>query len=884
MTLSYPEQKLDLEGPGYRYDPKTGTGLPGFKGRHILYFDKCTGCQLCAIACDGVAVAIEMQPLPKGKPQNKKEIWPAVDYGRCVPTWTPVITTKGIVPIEDVLTGDKVLTHAGRFRTVTQVFRRKYSGQVYTFTTLGNVEPLTVTEEHPILVQGPQGLNWTFPGKIGYRAYLTRPIIKETQLLPKIEYTHSLYHPAGRGGYFTLSLNELQFTPELARLIGYYLAEGSSDRYRVSFDIHKKEEHIARDIVAGAERIFEEQVSFKPDNRSQGLKLVIDSVRVATFFNQFGTMCDKKLLPSWALQIPQSLQGEVIKAAYLGDGHYSNKYYPYIHSNYFVIRSTSRILANQYTYILNRLGIVASVCKNIQKDRKDCYSVTVHTPYIEKMSKLTGVEAKNNPGYSHSYVRMTEDMIMSPVVDISVENVRDLNVMNLEVEEDNSFVASNQVVHNCVFCGLCIDPDTPVMTNPGLKTISEISIGEKVLTHSGTYKPVTKIWDMLYDGPLYRIYVYGKPEPLVCTADHPILAVSRPFSKKKDRRLLRVTEPLEFLKPGELKRGDYLVMPIVRKVVATEVYEKEVSMYRGGSVKKRLALRATPELFRLIGYYLAEGSSYGGRVVNFDFNERELETFAKDCAYLLKKFFGKECARRKNGKHGVRLVLYSAVAEDFFSQFGRGAPNKCLPDWVFFAEREKQLELLKGEWQGDGCSVNQARQKYLNITTTSKVLAFQLQSLYARLGIVATIDSEQLRNRHRSYHVNVFGRWAIRLARLWEVRFGYNPSKSSDKFQISDRYVFMPIRRIEVEEVKQHRVMDVTVEGDHTFAPLGLATKNCVDACPFDALFMTNDYELSSYDKPSLKYSPDQLAIPPKTEGYTFRVKIDPEKGTATHG
>ncbi len=47
---------------------------------------------------------------------------------------------------------------------------------------------------------------------------------------------------------------------------------------------------------------------------------------------------------------------------------------------------------------------------------------------------------------------------------------------------------------------------------------------------------------------------------------------------------------------------------------------------------------------------------------------------------------------------------------------------------------------------------------------------------------------------------------------------------------------------------------------------------------------MTNDYELSSYDKPSLKYSPEQLAIPPKTVGYTFRVKIDPEKGTATHG
>ncbi len=84
MTLRYPEQKLDLEGPGYRYDPRQAVGLPGFKGRHILHMDKCTGCQLCAIACDGVAVAIEMQQVKKGKPQNKKDIWPAVDYGRCV--------------------------------------------------------------------------------------------------------------------------------------------------------------------------------------------------------------------------------------------------------------------------------------------------------------------------------------------------------------------------------------------------------------------------------------------------------------------------------------------------------------------------------------------------------------------------------------------------------------------------------------------------------------------------------------------------------------------------------------------------------------------------------------------------------------------------------
>lgn len=84
MTLRYPDQKLDLQGPGYHFDPKNGVGLPGFRGRHFLRDDKCTGCQLCAIACDGVAVAIEMQTHLRNKPQNKKNIFPAVDYGRCV--------------------------------------------------------------------------------------------------------------------------------------------------------------------------------------------------------------------------------------------------------------------------------------------------------------------------------------------------------------------------------------------------------------------------------------------------------------------------------------------------------------------------------------------------------------------------------------------------------------------------------------------------------------------------------------------------------------------------------------------------------------------------------------------------------------------------------
>ena len=84
FTLRYPEQKLKFVGDGYQFDPTTGVGIAGYKGRHMLFHDKCTGCQLCAIACEGVAEAIAMVKVPDTWKHNKKAIMPQIDYGKCV--------------------------------------------------------------------------------------------------------------------------------------------------------------------------------------------------------------------------------------------------------------------------------------------------------------------------------------------------------------------------------------------------------------------------------------------------------------------------------------------------------------------------------------------------------------------------------------------------------------------------------------------------------------------------------------------------------------------------------------------------------------------------------------------------------------------------------
>ena len=50
----------------------------------MLFHDHCTGCQLCSIACEGVAEAIAMVKVPEEQKQNKKSIMPQIDYGKCV--------------------------------------------------------------------------------------------------------------------------------------------------------------------------------------------------------------------------------------------------------------------------------------------------------------------------------------------------------------------------------------------------------------------------------------------------------------------------------------------------------------------------------------------------------------------------------------------------------------------------------------------------------------------------------------------------------------------------------------------------------------------------------------------------------------------------------
>jgi formate hydrogenlyase subunit 6/NADH:ubiquinone oxidoreductase subunit I len=425
----------------------------------------------------------------------------------------------------------------------------------------------------------------------------------------------------------------------------------------------------------------------------------------------------------------------------------------------------------------------------------------------------------------------------------------------------------------CCFCHFCVTPETLIAANPSVKPISEIRIGDCVLTHSGLYQRVRRIYRHEFSGRLYSIRPLGAPFPLKVTEDHPILVSSRELTGKG--RLKKKPQKPTWRTPRSLKAGDYLTIPIPKETKDIDFVEQNVEIGQpstGKRIVQRLRLPATPELFRLVGYYLAEGYVVK-RTVGFAFGEHERE-YINDVVWLLKRFFGKQ-AKKQTIHHSTHVMLHSVVAVQFFRTFGHGSDLKKLPNWMAFAPLEKQRELIKGAWRGDGyfsLASKSRKPTYFGYVTTSSALAFQLQQMLFRNRIIGQISCVTRRNRKPAYIVSVRGRFVSEMARLMGLRFKDPRAKTFSRFEIDENYVYAPIRTISHHHVKSEPVMNLSVASDESYVAGNITAHNCTDYCPTGALDYTRDYDLAEYEKELIIWSPERLSkVPTVYEGYRTR-------------
>ena len=117
----------------------------------------------------------------------------------------------------------------------------------------------------------------------------------------------------------------------------------------------------------------------------------------------------------------------------------------------------------------------------------------------------------------------------------------------------------------------CFTPDTMIHTENGVRYISQILPGEKVLTSNNTYHTVLKQVVHEYAGQMYEVQLEGNEMEVCVTEDHPILSIKT--NDPLDTVLLQIKAGLkepEYNEVKNLKEGDFTVFPggIYRKIIS----------------------------------------------------------------------------------------------------------------------------------------------------------------------------------------------------------------------------------------------------------------------------------------------------------------------------
>jgi Fe-S cluster assembly protein SufB len=380
----------------------------------------------------------------------------------------------------------------------------------------------------------------------------------------------------------------------------------------------------------------------------------------------------------------------------------------------------------------------------------------------------------------------------------------------------------------------CLAKGTLVATNPDYKPIEQIKEGDKVLTHRGQYKIVKSVSETPYSGDIYQISCYGDSVSTIeATFNHPFLWAKRQRNNERNH-----TWKLEWNIPKYMNKLDYLVLPINKSIVTNDHHEFEILKgdNKGRYTKIKKLVKCNKDFFRLIGYFLSEGSISAGAYVNFSFAEKETR-FIEDVERLIKNVFGVRSYRSQNKKnHGIDVRINSTEIARILTEFGKSCDTKQIPHWMILEDPEKQKELIKGLWYGDGNYYKKQHKsgfkEALRYCTTSEKLAKQVRDILLRCKVFGFINKRDRSKEGRKsmFTVGVSGEYLIPLAKILgmkPVEEKMHRKKRATRFYIDDNFAYLPIKNITKKDVKDYPVFDLSVEDDESFVANFAVVHNC---------------------------------------------------------
>jgi len=364
----------------------------------------------------------------------------ARDHWMCFTEDTPIIVSDGTPKrIADINVGNKVLSHSGKEQTVVGKMQRKYSGDLFTIKPSNFVIPIQVTSGHPVLIaqrDNPRHLNKDWNN--------CELIWKNSDNLTKDDF---LCFPIPNQ-----IIDNQEYDLDMCRLIGYYLSEGC-----ILYNGRRE-----------AGNIKGIQLTFNADHCEsiEDVRNIIkDKFGVDATVNRYDTNCmivrafnkqigeyllrlcgehsKKKLIAKDVFNLPNDKIVHLLHGI-MEDGHLTRG----ARGNY---TTSSPSLAYQVFCLMARLGIIPSMSYNknhIIKGGREChrYIFDFQAKSLAGFTKIFDLDID----IQRDTTRSNDKYVFLTIKDLQKTKANNIEVFNLEVEEDNSYVTSF-AVHNCEF-------------------------------------------------------------------------------------------------------------------------------------------------------------------------------------------------------------------------------------------------------------------------------------------------------------------------------------------------------------------------------------------------------------------------------------------------
>lgn len=327
----------------------------------------------------------------------------------CFPAKTQIKTDTGHKSIEDIRSDDVVLSHSGRWRRVTSIMSRNYSGDMVYILTNGRHKPLICTPNHPIRI-----LNRT---EQQYRWVPARYVKKhDFMVMPR------------------LKIGTKVVSKEIITLLAWYITEGSSAKTAVQFTLSKEEAEEYESIIRAA-RQFDKKIHILTNNEN-AVNIIVNSTQLSDFLIcNCGTLSHNKRIP---FSLIRGYEKEFLDLLIAGDGCVGR------YSGVTMLYTTvSEGLAYDVQLLASSIGYRASVDRRPGGPQKILgRTINARESFNVRISGVPTRDrkcARISPAKHGVGIRVRSNTT-KPYTG---------TVYNFSVQYDESYIADGCVVHNC---------------------------------------------------------------------------------------------------------------------------------------------------------------------------------------------------------------------------------------------------------------------------------------------------------------------------------------------------------------------------------------------------------------------------------------------------